>query len=104
MLLRPKSYGYNSYFESYYGRTYKPLTTYYLPAIGYKTQFGYYSPEYLTTYYDGYGYNFYTGQGNYYQFSKPEIPRSNATPVLATITVIIFFCFCVNIIFLRFKI
>ena len=36
---------------------------------------GYYSPTYLLMYYDGYGYNFYTGAYGYYEYSLPSNER-----------------------------
>ena len=34
---------------------------------------GYFSPVYKLTYYDGYGYNYYTGAYGYYEYSRPPI-------------------------------
>ena len=56
---------YNQYFNSKAGRTYEPLTTYYL-APNYYSSKGFYSPVYLKIYYNGYGYNFYYNQYGYY--------------------------------------
>lgn len=47
-------------------KTYYPLTVYYRP-IG--VYLSYYSPTYRIIYYDGYGWNFYYGQGGYYEYS-----------------------------------
>ena len=62
---------YNKYFDNKAGRTYEPLTEYYLPPAYYKYYHlaGYYSPVYRDTYYNGYGYNFYYGDYGYYQDS-----------------------------------
>ena len=52
------------------------MRVYYLP----KDYFGlpyFYSPKYLQTYYNGYGYNFYTGEFNYYEDSPPAGNKSN---------------------------
>ena len=51
--------------DSYIGKTYDPLTVYYLPK-DYNGGPYFYSPKYLQMYFDGYGFNFYTGEYNYY--------------------------------------
>ena len=50
------------------GKTYEPLYVYFRPK-NYYTPRGYFSPKYNETYYDGYGYNFFTGAKGYYQYS-----------------------------------
>ena len=47
--------------ENYYKRT------------DYHNAAGYNSPMYGLTYYDGYGYNYYTGDKGYYEFSRPPL-------------------------------
>ena len=47
------------------GKSYSPIYAYYLP-VGYYNPTGYYSPLYMKIYYNGYGYNFYTGAYSYY--------------------------------------
>ena len=64
---------YSKYTGSFYGgRSYQILYVYYLPP-NYYTAIGFYSPVYLMTYYNGYGYNFYYGAYGYYQDS-PNAP------------------------------
>jgi len=58
----------NNYWDAVSMRTYYPLYVYYLPP-NYYNALGFYSPVYLMTYYDGYGYNFYYGGYGYYQYS-----------------------------------
>ena len=58
---------YMKYF--YDGKTYRHTYSYYLPP-NFSTKNGYYSPEYLKIYYNGYGYNFYYGVYGYYQNSS----------------------------------
>jgi len=54
------------------GKTYEPLYVYYRPN-DFINAAGYYSPTYLTIYYDGYGYNFYYDTYGYYEYSDhPE--------------------------------
>ena len=54
---------YNQYFNSITQRTYKPLRLYFKPKGVYKIN---YSSKYGTTYYDGYGFDFYYGGHDYY--------------------------------------
>ena len=75
------------------GKTYEPLYTYYLP-IGYLSPKGYYSTLHKKTYYDGYGYNFYTGKYGYYETS--EVPTDWAD--IATAVGIVFCCVCCSVI------
>ena len=49
---------------------------YYLPD-GFEAESGYYSSSYSKTYYDGYGYNFYSGEYGYYQASPNYKPESS---------------------------
>ena len=51
-------------------RTYEQLNKYF-KAPNYLDEKGYYSTFYELTYYDGYGYNFYTGAKGYYEYSRP---------------------------------
>ena len=53
------------------GKSFGILYQYYLPK-NYTTTAGYYSSKYKVEYFDGYGYNFYTGKYKYYQDSKNE--------------------------------
>merc|ERR1712006_72169 len=55
-------------------RTYQPLkrSRYYSPSGIYKV---YYSKEYGKKYYDGYGWNFYTQEGSYYDMAPQKIER-----------------------------
>ena len=82
----------NSYFSN--GKTYKPLTSYYLPQDYFNSK-GYYSDVYTVTYYDGYGYNFFYGDYDYYEFSVNDAPLGGVSPgVVATITFsVMFSCF-----------
>ena len=66
---------YNAYFKD--GRTYQPLTSYYLPPAYYQAG-GYYSSQYKKTYYNGYGWNFYYQQGNYYANSPNAAKPSSS--------------------------
>ena len=43
----------------------------YYQAINYFEPKGYKSTRYGLTYYDGYGYNYYTGNYGYYEYSRP---------------------------------
>lgn len=53
------------------GRTSAPTYVYYR-APNYYNPYGYYSTTYLMVYYDGYGYNFYYGTYDYYDYSVNE--------------------------------
>jgi len=55
------------YWDGY--KTYSPLSKYYIPPSGYYAFDGYYSDTYQLEYYDGYGYNFYSGKYGYYEYS-----------------------------------
>lgn len=59
----------NKYWNSNEGKTYRQLEAYY-KAPKFLDEQGYYSSFYETTYYDGYGYNFYTGTKGYYEYSR----------------------------------
>jgi len=50
----------------------------YFKAPNYLDEAGYYSAFYELTYYDGYGYNFYTGAKGYYEYSRPP-PSSSGS-------------------------
>jgi len=54
------------------GKTYDQLYEYY-KAPDYYNKKGYFSPVYKISYYDGYGYNFYTSAYGYYEYSRPPI-------------------------------
>ena len=82
---------YNKYFDAKAGRTYEPLTTYYLPP-NYYSSTGFYSPQYGMVYYNGYGYNFYTGNYGYYQNSPnaaQEYTGSKASGLHVMMTIVI---------------
>lgn len=49
----------NAYYNSTTSRSYKQLDNYY-KAADFFDKDGYYSSQYGLTYYDGYGYNYYT--------------------------------------------
>ena len=53
-------------------RTKYELTKYYQNE-DYFNKAGYKSKYYGLTYYDGYGYNYYTGAYGYYEYSRPPI-------------------------------
>ena len=82
----------NSYFSN--GKTYKPLTSYYLPQDYFNSK-GYYSEVYTVTYYDGYGYNFFYGDFGYYEFSVNDPPQGEASASVAGIIIssVMFSCF-----------
>ena len=66
----------NSYFNG--EKTFKPLYSYYLP-MGFEAESYYYSALYGLKYNDGYGYNFYSGEYGYYEYSvNPSAPTSGA--------------------------
>tara|TARA_B110000285_G_C15001969_1_gene551885 strand:+ start:580 stop:816 length:237 start_codon:yes stop_codon:yes gene_type:complete len=54
------------------GKTYDQLYEYYKAPDFYNKK-GYFSPVYKISYYDGYGYNFYSGAYGYYEYSRPPI-------------------------------
>ena len=89
---------YNYYMNTYTRKTYEPLYVYYKPA-GLKYTVGYYSPIYLDTYYDGYGYNFYYGNYGYYEYSlNPDEPNTGSWVVISITLVLgiaccFIFCF-----------
>ena len=62
----------NEYWDSTYKRTYNDLENYY-KNLEYFNAKGYYSSYYDHTYYDGYGFNYYTGSYGYYEFSMPLV-------------------------------
>lgn len=45
----------------------------YYKAPNYFNKNGYKSKSYGLTYYDGYGYNYYTGNYGYYEYSRPPV-------------------------------
>ena len=75
----------NKYFDFQYKLTYQPLYTYYRPT-GLYYPMGYYSEKFNQTYYDGYGFNFYTKMYGYYEYSHhpvdPDAPRKGAVGFL----------------------
>ena len=75
-------------------RTYAPLIIgiYYRPKNVYKE---YYSVYYGLTYYDGYGWNFYSQEGNYYDGRAKDSEGAGMAIVIVVITVILCICFCV---------
>ena len=70
-------------------RTYGPLVGYYRPMGVYLL---YYSNYYGMAYYDGYGWNFYTQSGDYYD--NADKPASAGAVVVAVI-IIICCCCCI---------
>ena len=83
------SFGTNLYFLN--NRTYKPLLLYFRPD-GYYNEAGYYSNLYELKYYDGYGYNFFTGNTNYYQDSPNNEDNAEGIYILMFIFISLF-CF-----------
>jgi len=72
------TYGVRYASKDYYfadGRTYEPLYMYFKP-VGFYDDLAYFSTTYNKTYYDGYGYNFYTGNYGYYEKSE-NTPTNN---------------------------
>ena len=61
----------------YGGRSYSVLYSYYLPPNYYQAG-GYFSPLYKIKYYNGYGWNFYYQQGNYYADSPNATKPSSS--------------------------
>ena len=59
---------YNQYFDATTKRTQFKLYEYYLPEG--LSMPAFYSPKYLGTYTDGYGYDFYYGGYGFYEYSK----------------------------------
>lgn len=86
---------YNEYFSN--GRTYHPLLAYYLPD-GFENEAGYTSQVYGKTYYDGYGYNFYSGEYGYYQVSPNFKEPSNVNfGLVVGVLVFVLSCFFIII-------
>ena len=86
---------YNANYDAALGKTYAPLTTYYL-APDYYNSAGYYSSIYLMSYYDGYGYNFYYGDYGYYEYSVNDEPGDTEPGVgywIGVVTMGYFFIF-----------
>jgi hypothetical protein len=64
----------NDYWDPKTQRTYKSLYNYYKAPEGRFSE-GYVSKKYGLTYYDGYGYNYYSDKLGYYEYSRhPPIP------------------------------
>ena len=61
----------NIYYDKKTQRTKKLLHNYY-KASNYFNKNGYKSAVYGKTYYDGYGYDYYTGNYGYYEYSRPN--------------------------------
>ena len=64
---------YNVYWNPEYGKTYSDLTMYFLPE-NWKNPDpeGFFSERYQMKYFDGYGYNFFYTQNEYYEYTKLE--------------------------------
>ena len=90
----------NKYYNPVTMRTYHPLIAYYRLKVYNPT--GYYSTVYHLKYYDGYGYNFYTGGYGYYQYSVHHTihngkvhPSSVGIYLIIAAVIIISICCCV---------
>jgi hypothetical protein len=88
----------NEYFDKVTGKTYKPLLVYFRPADYYNPN-GYYSKTYLLVYYDGYGYNFFTGAYGYYEYSINAMSEEEALK-LAKKVMISAVCFLLTLVVL----
>ena len=84
---------YNKYLVN--GKTYQPLYTYYIPGNWWADE-GYYSPTYLATYFDGYGYNFFTGEKGYYQDSISATPDTDGISFFIVFILILFATFALT--------
>ena len=77
-------------------RTYQPLEeNIYFKPLG--VYLKYYSKYFDETYFDGYGWNFYTNEGGYYD-GKYKIIKSAGTVMLILVSIIII-CFCTCVIY-----
>merc|ERR1711871_801821 len=86
----------NKYFDIETKRTYFDLYSYYLPdnLVGMPN---YFSPTYLKTYTDGYGYNFYYGGTGYYEYTvlpiRPLLNEGGEVVGVYIVGGVVTFCF-----------
>ena len=83
---------YNKYWNG--KRTTEAFTTYYKPEDFYNPE-GYFSYRFGRIYYDGYGYNFYTGKYGYYEFSL-NLEQYRPDYVIATVALAVSLVFCMG--------
>ena len=92
----------NQYFNAKTGRTYAPLKQHYKPKDFFAGK-GYYSPDYGQIYFDGYGFNFYTGEYGFYEWSlnlmeQPPLEKRHVKFTANTAATILFIVFVLSII------
>ena len=107
----------NSYWNASAGRTYQPLVVgvYFRPVGAYIV---YYSPFYGMTYYNGYGWNFYSQQGGYYDCAvgptglwpphcqaavAPAQGSTGGSAVVAVVVIIVVLCICACLVYAVWK-
>ena len=83
----------NSTWDKKTKRTYTPLIVgvYYRPENVYLE---YYSDYFGKTYYDGYGWNFYTQKGEYYDGRAKDDESTKIIIVVTVIIIVLCICFC----------
>ena len=71
---------FNKYWNAETKKTYDELYLYFKPE-NYYDPVGYYSERYKKTYYDGYGHNFFYGQGDYYEYTWTPEHKNHIEPI-----------------------